>query len=77
MPDLTTGQTNVLGYICDGHNTIRGLSAKIGTAKANISRYVDALVDAACVRRKPDPDDGRSVLVVATAKGRRVRGKAA
>ncbi len=47
------------------------LAARMDTTAATASRAIDALEDYRFVTRRPDPDDGRAIQIVATAKGRR------
>ena len=55
-----------------GDRTITQLADAEQVSLATISRVVDGLEDAGLARRVPNPDDARSVLIRATAKGRRV-----
>jgi DNA-binding MarR family transcriptional regulator len=48
------------------------LAATEGVAAPTMSRLVDALERDGLVRRGPDPEDARGVLVRATPKGRRI-----
>jgi DNA-binding MarR family transcriptional regulator len=61
-----------------GDRTMRGLADAEQVTQATISRVVDGLERAGLAARKPNPDDARSFVVRATAKGRRVmeRGRA-
>jgi DNA-binding MarR family transcriptional regulator len=45
------------------------LAGRMDTTAATVSRAVDALERYGLVTRKPDPADGRAVLLTATAKG--------
>lgn len=47
------------------------LAARMDTTPATASRAVDALEEHGFARRRPDPEDGRAVIVTATAKGMR------
>jgi DNA-binding MarR family transcriptional regulator len=51
---------------------IGALATTEGVAAPTMSRLVDGLERDGLVRRAPDPDDARGVLVRSTAKGRRV-----
>jgi DNA-binding MarR family transcriptional regulator len=51
---------------------IGALAAAEGVAPATMSRLIDGLERERLVRREPDPDDARGVLVRATAKGERI-----
>ena len=47
------------------------LAARMDTTPATASRAIDALEEHRFVTRRPDPDDGRAIQIVATARGRR------
>jgi DNA-binding MarR family transcriptional regulator len=51
---------------------IGALAAAEGVAPATMSRLIDGLERERLVRREPDPDDARGVLVRATPKGERI-----
>ena len=51
---------------------IGALAATEGVAAPTMTRLVDGLQRDGLVRRRPDPNDARGVLVEATATGRRV-----
>jgi DNA-binding MarR family transcriptional regulator len=71
-PPLTMTQKLALALVVDsGPLRIRPLGELLETTEATASRTVDALVRAALVRRRPDPDDGRGVRIEANARGRR------
>jgi DNA-binding MarR family transcriptional regulator len=55
-----------------GDRTITALADAELVTLATISRVVDGLEDMGLAKRVPNPDDARSVLIRATAKGRRV-----
>ncbi len=55
-----------------GDRTITELAEAEMVSLATISRVVDGLESMGLARRAPNPDDARSVLIRATAKGRRV-----
>ncbi|MBO6834978.1 MAG: MarR family transcriptional regulator [Alphaproteobacteria bacterium] len=56
-------------YLCASPHTVRGLAETLNVAKPAVTRALDRLSDLGLVRRKPDPDDRRSVLVQRTVKG--------
>lgn len=62
-----------------GDRTMSELAEAEMVRLATISRVVDGLEQMGLARRVPNPDDARSVVVRATAKGRRLmeRGRAA
>jgi DNA-binding MarR family transcriptional regulator len=51
------------------------LARLFSVSKASISSVVDTLERNGLVRREPSPTDGRSVLIVITARGERVAGE--
>ncbi len=50
-------------------HTVRGLAAALNVSKPAITRALDRLEKLEFVRRKPDENDRRSVLVQRTVKG--------
>ena len=71
---------SVLALACGGLGpTQRQLAAFLRLDPSQIVALVDGLESAGLVRREPDPTDGRSKVVVATAAGERlhVRARAA
>ncbi len=74
--EMTVRQGLVLLLVHEGERvmesrTVRGMAATIGSAKPTITRALDVLQEAGLVKRIPDPDDMRSILVVPTAAGRK------
>lgn len=68
-PPLAGSQRLALSaLVAESPLRLRALAERIGTTDATASRTVDALAALGLVRRKPDPKDGRGVLVVATPK---------
>jgi DNA-binding MarR family transcriptional regulator len=57
--------------------TQRELAGVLGLDPSQVVLLVDELVAAGLVERRPSPTDRRARLVVATATGRHVRGRAA
>jgi DNA-binding MarR family transcriptional regulator len=57
-----------------GPATVNDLVATIDLAKSSVSRQISALERLDLVQKVPSPSDGRSILVSATSKGRRVWG---
>ncbi len=49
--------------------TVRGLAAHLNVTRPVISRAITALGDHGLVQRRPDPADGRSVLIIVTDNG--------
>jgi DNA-binding MarR family transcriptional regulator len=50
---------------------LQNLAARMDTTPATASRAVDALEERDFASRRPDPEDGRAVIITATEKGRR------
>ncbi len=71
LPDLTIRQFNLLlaVYLKPGPHTVRSLSTHLKIAKPAITRAIDKLQDLGFVKRKADPEDGRSVLIQRTING--------
>ncbi len=69
--DLTARQLAVflVCYLADAHQTVRGLASHLQVSKPAITRALDRLSDAKLLRRLPDPQDRRSVLVGKTSAG--------
>jgi DNA-binding MarR family transcriptional regulator len=68
---LSTFQGVALGELVDGGPLrLRALADALRTTDATASRTVDVLVGHGLADRRTDPDDGRGVLVEATAAGR-------
>jgi DNA-binding MarR family transcriptional regulator len=53
-----------------GPNRLSDLAHAEGVTRPTMTRIVDALEQRGYVTRRPDPDDGRAQLVVATRRGR-------
>ncbi len=70
-PDLTARQMAILTtvYLSPSPHTVRGLALALNIAKPAVTRGLDRLAELGLVRRKPDPDDRRSVLIQRTVKG--------
>jgi DNA-binding MarR family transcriptional regulator len=54
-----------------GPMRLQDLAARMDTTPATASRAVDALEEHRFAARRPDPNDGRAIQIVATAKGKR------
>jgi DNA-binding MarR family transcriptional regulator len=68
---LTPTQRLVLiELVSSGPLRLGALAERIGAGDPTVSRAIDGLVAAEIVERRPDPDDRRAVLHVATPKGR-------
>lgn len=71
QPDLTARQMCVaLQVYIDGEaQTVRGLASRFNISKPAVTRALDRLGELDIIRRKVDPNDRRSVLVVRTLRG--------
>ena len=67
----TTQRLALIEVALVGPLRLGNLAARMETTPATATRAVDALEELGFVRRTPEPDDRRGVLVDATAKGRR------
>nr|AHE14815.1 putative transcriptional regulator [uncultured bacterium] len=47
----------------------RALAQRVGLTPGSVSRMIDRLDAAGCIKRVPDPDDRRRVLIEPTAEG--------
>jgi DNA-binding MarR family transcriptional regulator len=70
-PVLSTHQFGVFltCYLHDIDHTVRGLADYLNVSKSVITRALDKLTDLGLALRRPDPSDGRSVLVDRTPDG--------
>jgi DNA-binding MarR family transcriptional regulator len=69
--ELSDTQTSALAFIVrEGTRTIGQLSEHERVTPPSMNRTVNHLEVAGYVRRSPDPDDGRKVMVDATDAGR-------
>ena len=70
-PDLSARQMSLLlsVYLTPATHTVRGLANLLKVSKPAITRAVNRLTGLGMVRRKPDPDDKRSVLIQRTVRG--------
>ncbi|WP_425406753.1 MarR family transcriptional regulator [Hwanghaeella sp.] len=70
-PDLSARQMAVLTtvYLQPSPHTVRGLAEALNVSKPAVTRALDRLSELGLVRRKPDEEDRRSVLIQRTVKG--------
>ena len=70
-PDLSARQMSLLlsVYLTPATHTVRGLANLLKVSKPAITRAVNRITGLDMVRRKPDPDDKRSVLIQRTVRG--------
>lgn len=60
----------LLGYLDESGTRLTGLARALGQPKQYVGRLVDELEALGYVQRRPDPEDRRSKLIVATERGR-------
>jgi DNA-binding MarR family transcriptional regulator len=68
--DVTPAQTAVLRNLGEDGSRPSDLAADAGVTRQAITKVVDELEQLDLVRRDPDPDDGRGVIVRYTDRGR-------
>ena len=68
--DVTPSHSALLRDIGDDGARPSDLAANAGVTRQNITKLVDELEQLDLVRRDPDPDDGRGVIVRYTDRGR-------
>ncbi len=70
-PDLSARQMALLltVYLTPPQHTVRGLAKGLNVSKPAITRALDRLGELELVRRKPDENDRRSVLIQRTVRG--------
>lgn len=70
--DMTLRQIVLVGdCVANGATTVRAAAEGMRIAKPAVTRAADRAAELGLLERKPDPNDRRSVLLKATAKGRR------
>jgi DNA-binding MarR family transcriptional regulator len=70
-PDLTSRQLAVLMsvYLEPRPQTVRSLAKKLDVTKAVITRAITRLAKLGYVKRAPDPQDKRSIILTRTPNG--------
>lgn len=73
LRDVTPAQASALMVLFGAKEPLRArtLAMRLGLSEVTVGRFVHALHDAGWVRRDPDPDDSRAMLVVPTPKAYR------
>jgi DNA-binding MarR family transcriptional regulator len=71
QPMTATQRLALIEIAVVGPMRLRDLAARMDTTPATASRAVDLLEEYGFAERRSDPEDGRAVLIAATAKGRR------
>jgi DNA-binding MarR family transcriptional regulator len=70
--DITLGQASVLAHLSGRQNiTASELAAAEGVRHQSMTATVASLTALGLVERRPDPDDGRRLLIALTAEGHR------
>lgn len=70
-PMTSTQRLALIEIAVVGPMRLAELAARMDTTAATASRAVDVLEEYRFVMRRADPDDGRAIQIIATAKGRR------
>ncbi len=76
IAELTSGQATALLLIDRTGTRLGELAHRGQVSKQAMMQVVDGLASLGCVRRGPDPNDGRAKVVKLTAKGLRYRAEA-
>ncbi|MFO0632413.1 MAG: MarR family transcriptional regulator [Nannocystaceae bacterium] len=73
LRDVTPAQAGALMVLFQARAPLRAraLAAELGLSEVTVGRFVHALHDAGWVRREPDPDDSRAMLLAPTPKAYR------
>jgi DNA-binding MarR family transcriptional regulator len=73
---LSQAEVHVLGYLADaGDRTINEIHHSFGHKRSTLTSLLDRLEARGLIRRQPDPDSRRSVLIRLTPRGARVAGQ--
>ena len=70
--DLSTSQIRMLGILRDREPRMAELADHMGLDRSSTSGLIDRAEKRDLVRRSADPEDGRTVRVSLTAKGKRL-----
>jgi len=70
-PMTATQRLALIDIVACGPVRPNVLARRMDTTPATVTRAIGALEEARLVRRRPDPDDRRGILVEATPRGRR------
>ena len=70
--DFQPSFTALLAHIDTEGTTISALARRAGTTRQAVSQLVQSIEDAGLVERRPNPADGRSVIVRHTDAGRQI-----
>jgi DNA-binding MarR family transcriptional regulator len=75
---LTPDEYAVYSVLVDrGPTTPSQMASAVGMPPTTMSHYVRAMLERRHVQRRPNPDDGRSVLLALTRSGRNAHSRAA
>lgn len=75
--DIGSGDAKIFPFVPAEGIAIRDLAARAGVRKQTMAQSVGRLEQAGYLRRHPNPADGRSQLIVLTARGQAVAPAAA
>jgi DNA-binding MarR family transcriptional regulator len=70
--DFQASFTTLLAHVDTEGTTISALARRTGTTRQAVSQLVQSIEDAGLVERRPNPADGRSVVVRHTDLGRQI-----
>ena len=68
---MSVSEAQAMTSLLEGPATPSQLADRLALARSTVSRLLERLEGEGWIRRRPDPDDGRSCQVVLTATGRR------
>jgi DNA-binding MarR family transcriptional regulator len=72
-PEFRSPHIAAISWIDRDGIRLTALALRVGVGAPALSEVVNQLEEMGHIRRRPDPDDGRAKLIVATAKGERAR----
>jgi DNA-binding MarR family transcriptional regulator len=70
--DCQPSYPRLLGSLDESGTRIGVLARRLGTSRQAVSQLLQEVEERGYVSRRPDPDDKRGVVVVLTARGRRL-----
>jgi len=71
-PDLQTSYPGLLANLDTTGTSLTALAAKAGVTRQAASQHIAEIEARGYVERRPDPADGRAVIVVRTERGQRL-----
>jgi DNA-binding MarR family transcriptional regulator len=67
---ITSEQWSLLKCLDEGGITVKDITQAVGKDQGNVTRILDLLVKRGLVKRRSNPNDGRSSLVYLTEEGK-------